>query len=634
MSEKTFTDAKKKALDSLPFWLPGYDKARKQGDELWLPSPLRSDRSIGSFSVNLSTGLFSDFASPDDKGDALTLYARVKGMTDAEAAKALAGHQESAPTFDVSAMLAARSGTQEPVEFFSIAQKKTVPISKKWFYTDGACSFWVGRHDMPDGKKEIAPLRQSGSGWALGKPVAPAAGYPLYNLDKLLSSPEAVFVLTEGEKAADAVPAPFIGVTWSSGAASWQKTNFSPLTDRDIIIWPDHDDPGGKCMDGIEEAIKNKVKKLRRVDPEPFWPIGFDIADIGTDDDRERYILAAKTIAKKKSVFELVKYGDTEVKPTPWLIKNIFEADSTSCVFGASGSGKSYLALDVSCCVASGIDFFGNKVKHQGSVAYIAGEGFHGLSKRVRAWEIKNETPLKSAPLYISRSSARLCDDAFMVEVEKTIAEVAEVEGTLALVVIDTWARNIAGDENDSSDSSKAISALDSIRGKYGCAMIVVHHTGVGATDRARGSSVLKASLDAEYIVTKDKDIMALTSTKMKDNPPPPPLFFDFQYVDLGIFDEDGDPVYSSVLSQCVQPDEISSPGKGKVQAEIEKLLIGNKDGIPKKDLRQMLVKSGMKEVSVDKALKQYRESGKIVIENDHYFWAETFKNSVQNDIY
>ena len=44
-----------------------------------------------------------------------------------------------------------------------------------------------------------------------------------------------------------------------------------------------------------------------------------------------------------------------------------------------------------------------------------------------------------------------------------------------------------------------------------------MHHTGHNDKDRARGSIALKGAADSEYDIEKQKDILTMTTTKMKD---------------------------------------------------------------------------------------------------------------------
>lgn len=76
------------AYNLLADWLP--DGTRK-GKEYWATNPVRGDRKPGSFSINLHTGKWNDFASGDKGGDLVSLLAYLRGCSQIEAARILAG---------------------------------------------------------------------------------------------------------------------------------------------------------------------------------------------------------------------------------------------------------------------------------------------------------------------------------------------------------------------------------------------------------------------------------------------------------------------------------------------------------------------------------------------------------------
>lgn len=70
----------------LAIWLPG---GRLQGREWVARNPLRNDRRAGSFKVNVETGRWADFATGDRGGDPVSLFAYLRGLGQAEAAREL-----------------------------------------------------------------------------------------------------------------------------------------------------------------------------------------------------------------------------------------------------------------------------------------------------------------------------------------------------------------------------------------------------------------------------------------------------------------------------------------------------------------------------------------------------------------
>ena len=114
---------------------------------------------------------------------------------------------------------------------------------------DGEPAFFVFRWNKPDGEKEIRPLSWfAGEGWRFR---AWPDARPLYRLDGIAAEPDALIVICEGEKAADAAAMIFpqsITTTSSGGAQATAKTDWAPLAGRSVLIWPDNDDPGRKYV--------------------------------------------------------------------------------------------------------------------------------------------------------------------------------------------------------------------------------------------------------------------------------------------------------------------------------------------------------------------------------------------------
>src|SRR5262245_31012061 len=74
------------------------------------------------------------------------------------------------------------------------------------------------------------------------------------------------------------------------------------------------------------------------------------------------------------------------LKPPTWLIRDWLPEHANALLYGKSEHGKSFVAVDWACCVASGTPWMGIPVK-KGDVLYLAGEGEHGYVKRVAAWQ-------------------------------------------------------------------------------------------------------------------------------------------------------------------------------------------------------------------------------------------------------
>jgi len=126
---------------------------------------------------------------------------------------------------------------------------------------------------------------------------------PLYNLHHLREKPLAPVLIVEGEKTADKAlekfpDRDFICMTWSGGASSVPKADWSPLFGREVVVWPDNDEAGFRAANQVCEELKkvcaSKVCMVER--PELFakLPEKWDLADPlpeGVDDSALSFLL-------------------------------------------------------------------------------------------------------------------------------------------------------------------------------------------------------------------------------------------------------------------------------------------------------------------------------------------------------
>lgn len=83
-----FEDVNRRALALLPYivreWLPD---GRQIGAEWVARNPLRPDRNLGSFKINLHTGRWADFATGDRGRDVISLAGYLWSLRRLEAAR-------------------------------------------------------------------------------------------------------------------------------------------------------------------------------------------------------------------------------------------------------------------------------------------------------------------------------------------------------------------------------------------------------------------------------------------------------------------------------------------------------------------------------------------------------------------
>ena len=146
----------------------------------------------------------------------------------------------------------------------------------EWHYLDcaGKLLAKVYRYDPPGRKKEFRPWDAKLGKWSAANPR------PLYNQPGMAASDRVILV--EGEKCAQAlIDIDLCATTAMQGAnAPVEKTNWSPLAGKNVLIWPDHDKPGWEYAQLASQAILQvgAVSCVILV-PSNDKPAGWDAAD-------------------------------------------------------------------------------------------------------------------------------------------------------------------------------------------------------------------------------------------------------------------------------------------------------------------------------------------------------------------
>lgn len=380
----------------------------------------------------------------------------------------------------------------------------------------------------------------------------------LYRLPEIMAAPGEPVLIVEGEKDADRLMAMgFIATCNPGGAGKWSSDYTKALAGRRCIVIPDNDEPGLDHAQAVVKSLQSAGISASTLlldglpakgDVSDWLAAGGDAASLRAAMDRQT------EGAGQPSGFQLVRVSDMVFSEPEFLVDGLLETSALALAFGDPGCGKSFVAIDFACSIATGRDFHGREVI-RGPVIYLAGEGHNGLKRRTIAWERHTGQSLDQAPLYFSKVPARFLDATHADAVEAAVDAIAAIEGFPVLIVIDTLARSFAGgDENATKDMSEFIAAVDAMKARYpGCTVLIIHHTGHAEKQRARGNLALKGALDTEYRVEKDGETVTLTATKMKDAPEPDPMAFLLKSVDIGVT-RHGEVFTSAVLEPTDAP--------------------------------------------------------------------------------
>lgn len=308
--------------------------------------------------------------------------------------------------------------------------------------------------------------------------------------------------------------------------------------------------------------------------------------------------------------------------PVPWIVKGWLPAYATTMMYGESGVGKTFVALDMACCIASGIDWHGIRTK-PGIVVYLAGEGNYGMRQRIASW-CKSKGVQSLDNLLISNKALDM--DAPGAAAQVIAAVRALTSEPVALVNIDTLNNHMSGDENSAKDTRAMINACNIVSMALSATTMLIHHLGHNseAKQRARGSSAWRGALDASILVHGKTNEITVSCTKQKDAPEPADRYGCLSPVDLGWQDEDGSPLPGAVFEMFQEGDlRIPTPKEDKLaehKINLERAwfvggaeVINNQPYIAREAFKKFLLEQGVKTTVVDQHLKASARTGMIV---------------------
>lgn len=309
-------------------------------------------------------------------------------------------------------------------------------------------------------------------------------------------------------------------------------------------------------------------------------------------------------------IYNFIKLDELYNQPLEidWLIEDIIPSSSVGMIYGPSGSGKSHVILSMAAMIANGLPWFDKEAK-QVNTLVMAGEGLPGLSRRLKAIEKEYDLNIDQDRLHISNRAIGIDTDNGYKQVEQAISE---LETPPELIFIDTLSRHLMNsEENSNDDMARFINKLEEIRLKYGCTIILVHHTGKGGSQTARGASALKANIDFSFFVDGEKKRCSFSCDKMKDaDDAIPTKYFEIKAVDLGQVSSKGKPITGACVVGSTKPISF----KETKQSKEDLALACFKSN--KKEWQKAYVATCADQIDDDSKKSQYRNARKNLIED------------------
>lgn len=291
--------------------------------------------------------------------------------------------------------------------------------------------------------------------------------------------------------------------------------------------------------------------------------------------------------------YSVMTSDEVRDRPSPeWLVDGILPEHATILMYGFEGSHKSFIALDLAYCIASGTSWHGHQVK-PGRVLYIAAEGGNAIGKRIRAWDAEHGITCNEVDW--------LMDEVLMLDSDNDAKEAALVwrDAGYTFVIFDTLRTSSTGNEMSPQVMNAITRSMRFLQRELNATVMVVHHSPKKSDDTYGGAAAMGTNITTNIRVSYDPNTgkTEFACKKQKDAE-----FFDtiaFKHKPVG--------------ESLVMTTDKGKKSVGKTNAHdatILKVLGGFPDGIAKADLRRLCTEAGVSKSSCYRRIGELQAQG------------------------
>jgi putative DNA primase/helicase len=286
VDKSDFARVAQAALDRASELLPRWVGGRRVGND-WTAART-TDGGIGdSWSINLTSGVWAHFGGYEKGHDIVGFYAAARRIEQGHALREIEAELGGAPVRHP--VRVSPPPTDEDAGSKADAIPEDAPpilahpnLGRHTALYRYGNAFVVTRYDFTD---EDGHRAKSFCQWTWRRGKWARQGYgdnrPLYRAHELVKHADSPVLIVEGEKCVELAAQQlrrYVVTTWAGGVAGVRQTDWSALAGRDVLIWPDADDPGRAAAAAISTLLVPTAQRVRAVNPNGADP-GWDVAD-------------------------------------------------------------------------------------------------------------------------------------------------------------------------------------------------------------------------------------------------------------------------------------------------------------------------------------------------------------------
>lgn len=406
-----------------------------------------------------------------------------------------------------------------------VSDKPTIVATYDYVDASGSLLYQVVRLSP----KTFRQRRPDGNGWTWNLQGVERALYRLPEVTAAVANGTAIFV-TEGEKDAEALERlGEVATCNAGGAGKWKPCYAETLAGAaHVVIVADRDQPGYRHARDVAGSLAGKVARLEVVHaldgkdaadhlaaghaPEDFEVITDELDQLCTDPEGDQELPpgpAHPDLATWCPQVDWPTFWATDGLAREWLIEPIVPTGRQVAIFSRAKVGKSLAALDVASALATGRPVLGARPVAPVDVVYIDLEMTEDdIRERLADLGYGPDVDMSRLHYYLLPSLPPLDSD-----LGGQVVEAIAISHGAVLVVIDTMARAVKGEEN-SSDTYRGFYQHTGRRLKAAqIALLRLDHGGKDVTAGQRGSSAKADDVDVVFQLTGDGDLFNLKRT-------------------------------------------------------------------------------------------------------------------------